>query len=69
MVQQVRLVLVALLKRMLRYAKPTHINGAAHQRVSLVSLHHNLKQIRWHVLLHVKHLSYATSEVLHCLAR
>ena len=46
----------------------THINGAAHQRVPLVRFHHNLEQIRRHILLHVKHLSNATCEVLHCLA-
>ena len=47
----------------------TYINGATHQRVSLMCFHHNLKQIRRHVLLHVKHFSHSACEVFHCLAR
>jgi len=51
-----------------RHCHHTHINGAAHQWVSLVCFRHNLKQIRRHFLLHVKQLGHSTSKVLHCLA-
>ena len=51
---------------MVCHSQHTHVDGAAHQRVSLVCFRHNLKQIRWHILFHVKHFSHSTCEVFHC---
>ena len=44
-----------------------YINGASHQRASLIGLHHDLEQVG-RSLGQVNHLSNTTSEVLHGLA-
>jgi hypothetical protein len=48
------------------YLEP-YINGAAHERVALIGLQHDLKEV-WRSLAEIKVLSDTTGEVLHGLS-
>ena len=50
------------------YRPVTHIYGAAHERLALVCLEHNLEKVGGRFVAEIKHFRNTPREILHSLA-